>query len=82
MPNLTPVEYIVAPESEECSGRAPGQEGWRQLGRRDVQVDCQQRNAQQAHKKPPFPHLSFGRRAGLAFRNLEDNTGVTERNLI
>lgn len=62
------VEYIVAPESEECSGRAPGQEGWRQLGRRDVQVDRQQRNAQQAHKKPPFPHLSLGRRAGLAFR--------------
>lgn len=55
----TSVEDPVAPEVEDVPGGPPLLQARGELRGRDVQVDRQQRDAQQANMKPPLPHAEL-----------------------
>lgn len=56
---LTSVEDLVAPEVEDVPGALPLVQGRWELRGRDVQVDRHQRDADQAHMKPPLSHVEL-----------------------
>lgn len=55
----TSEEDLIAPEVEDLPSTLPLLQGRRQLRRRDVEVDRQQRDADQADMKPPLSHIEL-----------------------
>ncbi len=72
----TSVEDLPAPEVEDVPGAVPLLQRRWELRGRDVQVDSDQRDANQAHMNPPLSHVELSG-GGVSFLPLTDGVTAT-----